>query len=199
MPSCVCGISSYDNSLCPSILPQTPPTASIHSYWSSAAVAHQCIVFLPSRSGPGDLLRHLMHLLLEAALYASWTIATTACAIRTTIIASPRAAIASPASANGYRQSLNSTSGRSLARTLTGEHAVVDREVAADHVSLLGCTVSSQCFCIVWNLGAVLAVVHPDFAVVTVSSVVGLVVRVGPLASLAHACGKEANGLVKCL
>lgn len=74
---------------------------------------------------------------------------------------------------------------------LAGEHAVVDGEVAADHVGFLGGAVAGEGFAAVGDFGAVFAVVDADFAVVAGAGAEGFVEGFGPLAALADACGTE--------
>ena len=91
----------------------------------------------------------------------------------------------SPPSArpNRHGQALRPTASWSLA----GEHAVVDREVAADHVGFLRGAVAGEGFAGVGHFGAVFAVVDADFAVEALSGADGFVVWVWPLAALADA------------
>lgn len=175
----------------PTALPQTPRTTSISPHGCPTTVTHIRIVLGRSpRRRLRDLCRDLLHLLLEPALHTPRAIPPTTRAIRAaSIIARPRTAIAPSPRANGNGQTLDCTAGRSLAWSLAGEHAVVDGEVAADHVGFLGGAVAGECFGGVGHFGRVFAVVDADFAVVTVAVAVGLVERVGPLAALAHACG----------
>lgn len=84
---------------------------------------------------------------------------------------------------NRNRQALRSTAAGSLA----GEHAVVDRKVATDHVRLLSRAVAGEGFAGVGHFGAVFAVVDADFAVEALSRADGFVVWVWPLAALADA------------
>lgn len=68
---------------------------------------------------------------------------------------------------------------------MTRSHAVVDGEVATDHVALLRGAVAREIFRGVGDFGRVFAVVDADFAVPAGAGAVGFVVRFGPLTALA--------------
>lgn len=108
---------------------------------------------------------------------------------------STKTACISPPSArpNRDRQALRPTASGSL----TGEHAVVDGEVAADHVRLLGGAVAGEGFAGVGYFGAVFAVVDADFAVEALAGADGFVVRVWPLAALADAWRGKGSAMRK--
>ena len=75
-----------------------------------------------------------------------------------------------------------------MTRPLSGTHAVVVAELAADHERLHGRPVTGELFRGIWDVCAVLTVVDADFAKVSVRALVGFVMRVRPLAAITDTC-----------
>ncbi len=86
--------------------------------------------------------------------------------------------------ADGDGQALDDAA---LALLLAGVHAVVDGEVAADHVGARGGRVAGQLVRLAGRLARVLAVVDADGAGVAVAGLIALVGRFRPVSSLAEA------------
>jgi len=176
----------------PPVLTQTIGATTVRADGPTTAVANVFPIIHPRRPPRrrfGHLLRHLPHLLVEAGLQTLGARATAAGAIGTrTLIraaaaAPPRMPIGgSPTGANGHGQALHDAApGGPMAGPLAGIHAVVVREVAADHVGVHGRAFFRQGLGLVGDVGAVFAVVHSDFAVVARAGLGGLVERVRPL------------------
>jgi hypothetical protein len=92
---------------------------------------------------------------------------------------------ASPTRTNGNREALNYSG---LAGSLTRVHAIVDREVAAYHVSPSCRSILRQLVGFIINIGGVLSVIDPDGASVAVACPVRLEERVWPVTPLAKTC-----------
>lgn len=87
-----------------------------------------------------------------------------------------------PASSNSNRKPLDDTS---LPRSLARIHAVIDGEVAADHVGLRSSSILGQLIRMVFTICRVFAVVHANRAHVAVASTERLEERIWPVTTLA--------------
>ena len=130
----------------------------------------------------------LTHLLVEAALETLGAAAARAQSIGTSAFVTARRMPVDPLSAraNGDGEALDGAIGRPLAGAGAWPHAVVVGEVPTDHPRVHGCSLSRQRLGLVRDVGGILAVVHPDFAEVALAIVVGLIVWVRPLATVAN-------------
>jgi len=185
----------------PSALSEAEVASSIGPHGCPATVAHVFVtgsdacndtcslVGSGSRLGQGTNGGDLLHLLLEAALKASRTVAAAARPIRTarSIIAGRRRTIAPSPGTDSHRQTLNGSARRPLTGSLTGKHTVVDGKVTTDHIRLLGSTIAGEGFGGIRHLCTVFAVVDTDFAEVAVAGMIGFIERFGPLTALADA------------
>lgn len=72
-----------------------------------------------------------------------------------------------------------------MAWSVSGEHAIVNGEVTADHVGARGSCVLGELVTFVVNIRRVLAVVDADGASIAVAGSVSLEKRVGPVSPLA--------------
>lgn len=72
-----------------------------------------------------------------------------------------------------------------LTGSLAWIHAIVDGEVAANHVSPGGCSILGQFVRLVLNVSRVLPVVDPDCASIAVTGSICLEERFGPMTALA--------------
>jgi len=100
-----------------------------------------------------------------------------------TIIIITRARVPSPR-ANRHRQPLNHAA---LPGPLPRIHAIVDREVPADHVGAGGSRVLRQLRRLVLDIGGVFPVVDADGAGPAMAGPIGLEGRFGPVAAVAKA------------
>lgn len=131
----------------------------------------------------------LTHLLVEAALETLGAAAARAQAIGARAFITARRMPVDPLSAraNGDGEALDGGAiGRALAGASAWPHAVVVGEVSTDHPRVHGRSLSCQRLGLVRDVGGILAVVHPDFAEVALAVVVGLIVWVRPLATVAN-------------
>ena len=87
-------------------------------------------------------------------------------------------------------------SGQPLNNTVAGEHAAVDREVAADHKGTHGCILLGQAAGFVREICLILASIDQNQASVAVGIAVALIAGVPPPSAPAKAC-KEAS--VSCV
>ena len=132
----------------------------------------------------------LAHLLVEAALETLGAAAARTQAIGASAFVTACRMPVDPLSAcaNGHGEALNRGAiGRPLAGSGARPHAVVVGEVTTDHPRIHRRALSRQRLGLVRNVGGVLAVVHPDFAEVALAVVVGFIVWVRPLATIANA------------
>lgn len=161
----------------PPVLAQTIGATTVRADGPTTAVAHVSPIIHPRRPPRrrrlGHLLRHLPHLVVEAGFQALGARTTAAGAVRTRTLV--RAATAfrrmpvggSSSGANSHGQALHDAApGGPMAWPLARIHAVVMREVAADHVGVHGRAFPGQGLGLVGNVGTVLAVVNSNFAVV---------------------------------
>lgn len=129
----------------------------------------------------------LAHLLIEAALETLRAAATGAQSIGApTFVTARRMPVDLSARANGYGEALDGAIGRPLAGSGARPHAIVVREVPTDHPRIHGRSFPRQRLGLVRDVGGVLAVVDPDFAEVALAIVVGLIVWIRPLATVAN-------------
>lgn len=135
------------------------------------------------RHGPCDLPQ----LLIEATGVALRTVALAATSVG--VVAVIAASIASSTSTNRHRDALDDAIGRGLPWPLPRVISVIGREVSTNHIRLHRSTISSQLFRCIWHVGTVFSVVDSDLAVEAVSILIGLVVRVRPMTTLANAYG----------
>lgn len=165
MPNCLALVSRVS---------QTAGAPFVHAYSSPAAVActHRTSTRLAGATSRS----------IEAVIAVPWAGATARAAGGLVIVG--HSCVASTGT-NGKRHSLNNAT---LAGTMTGEHTVVYREVAADHVSSGSSSVLGQLVTLVVDIGRVLSVVDTDCATITVAGPVCLEERVGPVSPLAKAC-----------
>ena len=91
-----------------------------------------------------------------------------------------------PACSNGNGKPLHYSP---LTGPLTGIHAVIHGEVAADHVGASGGSVLRQLIRLVFDICGVLPVVHTNSASVAIASAEGLEERFWPVTALAEAYG----------
>lgn len=146
--------------------------------------------------------RHLRDMLVE--VMAVSTIeglrATTAAASAFAtpgIKAGSRITVILPSGTDGYRQALDSSFGCTLARTVSGIHAVIGRKVPADHVGLHGCILHGQSLILKGYFGVVLAIIYPDFAFISGAAFGDLIVGGWPLPSGAHAWRRKSVRLIR--
>lgn len=90
-----------------------------------------------------------------------------------------------PPTTDSYRQALDNTA---LAWPLTRVHAIIDGEIAADHVGTSGSGILRQFVGFVFNIRGVFPVVHSHSASVAIASAEGLEEGLWPIAALAKAC-----------
>jgi hypothetical protein len=119
----------------------------------------------------------------QVVIAATWA-AATAARTSAVVVIGGRICWASSL-ANGNGKALDDAT---LTLTLTRVHAVVHREVAADHVSTRGSCIAGQGLGLVGHVGAVFPVVHSHSAhVPSLTSLVDFVKRVWPVAAAAKA------------
>ena len=189
----------------PTLLPHAKPAAPIRIDRRPSAVTQ--ILFDLRQSplrDPRQLLRDLLHLLLEAAIEPSRTVPTTACPIGDAALArqldrAVRHPTSSPARPNRSRQALHRSTRGSLARPLTGIHAVIVGEVAADHVGVRGGALTGLAFGTVGHVGGVLAIIDTDFAKPSFAVAVGLVGGFRPVAAGADALWGGSGVSERCM
>lgn len=141
------------------------------------------------RGRPRGLLSDLAHLLGETTLVPVGAVATTVRAVGAgRLVAGAGMADVPSACTDGDGQALDDAVGGPLARTLAREHAVVGREVAADHVGLHGGAFIGQFFRLERDVGAVLAVVDSHLAVMAAAAAERFVMGIRPLTALTEAC-----------
>jgi hypothetical protein len=171
--------------------------ASVGLHWCSTAETVVFLWYLIGRA-TSDRLRHLAcdlsHLLVKATGVALRAIAFTAASVR--VVAVIAASIASSTMTNRDGDALDDAIGRALTWSLSRVVSVIGREVPTDHVCLYSSAIASQLFRCIGDIGTVLAVVDADFAVEAVSVLVGFVVRIRPMTTLANAYSDAAASVI---
>nr|POE74533.1 hypothetical protein CFP56_37065 [Quercus suber] len=139
----------------PASFVHAPTADSMTADGSTTAVAVVRILAVtgPSRNRPGGLLYHSIDLGLEFTLHALRTVTTTACAVGIgRYVTATGTTVAPSACSNSHRKSLDDTARGLLSWTLTWKHAIVGREISADHIGFHGRSVSCQCFRLVGHI-----------------------------------------------
>lgn len=165
MPKCL--------ALVPSI-PQAAGASLIHSYSTPAAVACTCRA--------GTRLTRAASGSIKTVVTIPW--AGTATGAACCLVVVGYRSVAS-ASTDGNWHTLNDST---LAWSVAWEHAIVDREVAADHISPGSSSVLGQLVTLIIDVCRVFSVVDTNRTPVTVTGSVCLEKRVGPVSPLAKAC-----------
>ena len=172
-------------------------TAAVSLHWCLSAEAE---IFLRDFVGgtTRDRLRYLAcdlsHLLVKATGVALRAVALATTGVRVGAVVAT--SIASSAMTNRNRDALDDAIGRALTWSLSRVVSVIGGEVPTDHVCLDSSAIASQLFRCVGHIGAVLAVVDADFAVEAVSVLVGFVVRIRPVTTLANAYSDAAASVI---
>lgn len=173
MPNCLALVSR---------VPQAAGAPLVHPYSAPTAIAGTCRT--------GTRLAGTTSGSIKAVVAVPWAGASARAAGCLVVVG--HGSVASTGT-NGKRHTLNDTT---LAWAMTGKHAVVYREIAADHISSGSSSVLCQFVTLVVNIGRVLSIVDTNCASITVAGPVCLEKRIRPVSPLAKACNNVSHTTV---